>query len=367
MATGEQTTLDSARLETMTERLVAILNGGSLALMISLGHRSGLFDTMSTLAPSSSAVIAESAGLNERYVREWLGAMVVGGLVEYNPTTGEYHLPAEHASLLTRGATPSNLAATMQWISVLGHVEDKILDCFHNGGGVPYEAYHRFHEVMAEESGQTVVAALLDSILPLDEGLVPRLERGIDVLDVGCGSGRAACRLAEAFPNSRVMGYDICGDAVDAARREAERKGISNVRFEVFDLAKMTDVQRFGLITAFDIVHDQAKPTKVLAGIHRALQEDGTFLMQDIHASSHVEQNLDNPLASTLYTISCMHCMSVSLAQGGAGLGACWGHELAHQMLAEAGFAQVRMETLPHDELNYYYVCRKFPPAVAIS
>ncbi len=359
MATAEQATLDQSRVDAMTERLVGILNGGSLALMISLGHRSGLFDAMAKLPPGSSEGIASAAGLNERYVREWLGAMVVGGIVTYDPTTREYHLPAEHASLLTRGATPSNLAATMQWISVLGYVEDKILDCFRNGGGVPYEAYHRFHEVMAEESAQTVVAALLDHILPLADGIADQLARGIDVLDVGCGSGMAACRLAEAFPTSRIMGYDICQDAVDAARAEAERREVKNVRFEVFDLAKLTDVARFDLITAFDIVHDQANPTKVLAGIHRALKEDGTFLMQDIHASSHVEQNLDNPLASTLYTISCMHCMTVSLAQGGAGLGACWGHELAHQMLAEAGFGQVRMETLPHDELNYYYVCRK--------
>jgi 2-polyprenyl-3-methyl-5-hydroxy-6-metoxy-1,4-benzoquinol methylase len=359
MATAQQATLDQSRVDAMTEKLVGILNGGSLALMISLGHRSGLFDAMAKLPPSSSEGIAAAAGLNERYVREWLGAMVVGGIVEYDPASRDYHLPAEHASLLTRGATPSNLAATMQWISVLGYVEDKVLDCFHNGGGVPYEAYHRFHEVMAEESAQTVVAALVDHILPLADGIADQLERGIDVLDVGCGSGMAACRLAEAFPNSRVMGYDICQDAVDVAWAEAQRRDIPNVRFETFDLAKLTDVGRFDLITAFDIVHDQANPAKVLAGIYRALKDDGTFLMQDIHASSHVEKNLDNPLASTLYTISCMHCMTVSLAQGGAGLGACWGHELAHKMLAEAGFSQVRRETLPHDELNYYYVCGK--------
>jgi 2-polyprenyl-3-methyl-5-hydroxy-6-metoxy-1,4-benzoquinol methylase len=350
---------DEARTTEFTDRLVGILNGGALATMISIGHRTGLFDVMAGLPPCTSAEIAQRAGLNERYVREWLGAMVTGRIVKYDPSDATYELPAEHASLLTRTAVPTNFAATMQWFAVLGGVEDRIVECFRRGGGIHYEAFHRFHEVMAEESAQTVVAALTEHILPLADGLAEKLERGIVVLDIGCGSGRAACRLACEFPNSHFTGYDLCADAIAAARSEAKRLGLTNIQFESRDVSQLGEKNCFDLITAFDAIHDQAKPDVVLREIVAALRPGGTFLMQDILASTHLENNLDNPVAAFLYTISTMHCMTVSLAQGGAGLGTCWGRELAEKMLREAGLRDIRVEKLPHDDLNYYYIARK--------
>jgi SAM-dependent methyltransferase len=356
--TASPTSPDQSRVDQFAEKLLGILNGGGLALMISLGHRTGLFDMMAGRPPAGSQEIATVAGLEERYVREWLGAMVTGGIVVFDPAERTYQLPAEHAALLTSAATPNNMASVMQWISVLGHVEDQVLERFRSGGGVPYECFHRFHEVMADESGQTVVAVLIDAILPLVPGLTGRLTEGIDVLDVGCGSGRALCLMAEHFPRSRFTGYDLCDEAVLSARAEAQSRGLTNVRFERKDVAGMDEPSRFDLVTAFDIVHDQARPADVLAGIRRALKSTGTFLMQDIRASSHLERNMDHLLGPFLYTISTMHCMTVSLAQGGAGLGTAWGTELALQMLREAGFADVTVSELPHDILNNYYVAR---------
>ena len=341
------------------DRLVQIINHGALSLMLGIGHRTRLFDVMSELPPSDAATIARAAGLNERYVREWLGSMVTGRIVFYDPSLGTYSFPAEHAALLTRSAKPINFASAMQWIAVLGGVEDRIVDCFHNGGGVGYDAFHRFHEVMAEESAQTVVAALTESFVPLAGGRAEDLDRGIDVLDIGCGSGRAICRLAAEFPNSQFVGYDLCPDAVKAGQAEAARQGLTNVRFESRDVSNIGDADRFDLITAFDAIHDQARPDAVLREIATALRPNGTFLMQDILASSHLERNVENPIATFLYTISTMHCMTVSLAQGGAGLGTCWGRELAEEMLRKAGFANVRVEKLPHDDMNYYYIARK--------
>jgi 2-polyprenyl-3-methyl-5-hydroxy-6-metoxy-1,4-benzoquinol methylase len=350
---------DESKVAAFTERMVGLLSDGALTLMLSIGHRTGLFDVMSDLPPSTTGKIAKQAGLNERYVREWLGAMVTGGIVNYDPVDETYELPAEHAACLTRGAVPANFAATMQWFAVLGGVEDKIVECFQNGGGVHYEEFHRFHEVMAEESAQTVVCALKEHILPLAEGLETRLARGIDVLDIGCGSGRAMSLLAAEFPKSRFAGYDLCPDAIAAAQSEAEQKGLTNVRFEVRNVSQLDEKEKFDLVTAFDAIHDQAKPDAVLREIFQAMRPDGTFLMQDILASSHLEKNLDNPLAPLLYTISTMHCMSVSLAQGGAGLGTCWGRELAEKMLRDAGFSATSVEKLPHDDMNYYYIARK--------
>jgi len=277
--------------------------------------------------------------------------------------TRHYHLPPEHAALLTRAAGSDNIAVFAQYVGVLGQVEDRIVDCFRVGGGVGYEHYPRFHEVMAEDSGQTVLAALDEHILPLlGAEMLANLTQGISVLDIGCGRGRALLQLAARYPTSRFVGYELSQEAVADARAEAARLGLHNVRFEQRDLTDFHETSEpaaFDLVTAFDAVHDQAAPHQVLAGVHRTLKPGGTFLMQDIRASSRLENNLEHPIAPLLYTISTMHCMTVSLAQGGAGLGTMWGDELAREMLHEAGFDQIAVHQLEHDFQNNFYVMRK--------
>jgi 2-polyprenyl-3-methyl-5-hydroxy-6-metoxy-1,4-benzoquinol methylase len=351
--------LDQAKSEAFAERMIGILNDAALALVTSIGHRTGLFDVMADLPPSTSQQIAEAANLNERYVREWLGAMVVGRIVEHDPEDGTYYLPQEHAAWLTRAASPNNIAVTAQFIPVLGMVEDGIVESFKHGGGLPYSAFPRFHEVMAEDSGQTVVAALADHILPLVPGLIERLEEGIDVLDVGCGSGRALNLMARTFPSSRFSGYDFSEEAIARARAEAQEHGTTNVRFELKDAAALDEKASYDLITTFDAVHDQADPAAVLKGIADALREDGVYLMQDIAGSSHAHKNMNHPIGPLLYTVSTMHCMSVSLSQGGEGLGTMWGEEKAREMLEEAGFKEVEVKQLPHDFMNSYYIVTK--------
>jgi 2-polyprenyl-3-methyl-5-hydroxy-6-metoxy-1,4-benzoquinol methylase len=350
--------LDQAKASAFGEKMVDVLNCSALGLMTSIGHRTGLFDTMGRMPPARSHQIAERANLSERYVREWLGAMVSGGVIEYDPQAETYRLPPEHAAWLTRDAVPQNVASSTQWIAVLGEVEDAVVEAFRHGNGVPYSAYRRFHPVMAEESDQTVVAGLAEHILPLEPSLPERLSRGIDAVDVGCGSGRAVMAMASLYPQSRFCAMDFSAEAIGAARQEAARRGLRNVRFEVQDLAVLDAQRQYDLVTAFDVIHDQAQPAAVLRNIARALKPDGIFLMQDIAMSSFVHNNVGSPLSAFIYTISCMHCMSVSLACNGAGLGAAWGREKALQMLREAGFGNVRIEELPHDNLNYYYLAR---------
>lgn len=351
------TAISSAvRAEAFAGRLAGMFNDAAVTLMISIGHRTGLFDTLAVAGDVTSQRLADAAGLNERYVREWLGAMLTGGIVEHDPRRGTYRLPPEHAASLTRAASPANLAVTSQFIPMLGAVEDQIVACFRNGGGVPYAAYGRFHEVMAEESAQTVLAVLVDHILPLVPGIIERLQRGIDVIDVGCGSGRAILLLAERFPKSRFTGADFSAEGIARANGEAARRGLDNVRFVQEDAARMADDAAYDLALTFDAIHDQAAPATVLANIRRALRPGGAYLMQDIGASSHHHENVDHPMGPFLYTISCLHCMTVSLSADGAGLGAMWGDQMARAMLTEAGFRDVTMSRLPHDPMNYYYV-----------
>lgn len=346
-----------AELEALTGRMLAQLNGGALALMTSIGHRTGLFDALARVGPTTSAGLAEAAGLHERYVREWLGAMVTGGLVSHDPDREAFALPAASAALLTR-ASATNLAVVQQFIGVLGAVEDAVVERFQRGGGVPYEGFGRFHEVMAELSHDTVVARLEEAVLPLVPGLAARLERGIDVLDVGCGRGQALLRLARRFPASRFTGHDLCPDVIAFARAEAARARLGNLRFEVRDATDLGEQATRDLVTAFDAIHDQAHPDRVLAGIRRALRPDGLLLMQEIRAESRIADNLDHPAAPYLYTVSTMHCMTVSLSQGGQGLGTAWGRQQVRAHLEAAGFGRVEVHALEHDIFNDWYVAR---------
>jgi 2-polyprenyl-3-methyl-5-hydroxy-6-metoxy-1,4-benzoquinol methylase len=349
---------DPGRAEAFASQMLGVVNGGFLALMTSIGHQTGLFDAMARLPPSTSDEIAAAAGLDERYVREWLGAMVTGRIVEYDSAPATYWLPLEHAACLTRAAGPDNLAGIAQYVGMLATVEPRIVEVFRNGGGLPYDAFPRFHALMAEDSRVTLEATLLTRTLPLVPGLIERLEAGIDVADIGCGRGVAIAMMARRFPHSRFLGLDSSDEAIGWARAEAAREKLANATFTVRDAATLDGRAAHDFITAFDAIHDQAHPRRVLRGIREALRPEGTFLMVDIATSSRLEQNLDNPLAPFLYTASTMHCMTVSLAQGGEGLGACWGEERARELLAEAGFTRVAVSRVEGDPLNAYYVCQ---------
>jgi SAM-dependent methyltransferase len=317
-----------------------VMNKSSLAIMLSIGHRTKLFDVLSTLPPSTIKEIASKSNLNERYVKEWLGAMVTAKIIDYDSNCDKFSLPKEKSVYLTRENNIYNFAASMQWIPILSQVEDEIIECFAKGGGVPYSSYKRFHEVMAEESNQTVVVGLVDHILPLVPNLIADLKSGITVLDIG-------------------YGYDFSEEAIDSAMKEGRDMNNSNVFFKVHDILNLRAKDKFDLIIAFDAIHDQPKPDLVLQNIYQSLSHKGVFLMQDILASTPLKDNISHPLGTFLYTISCMHCMTVSLSQNGAGLGAMWGKEKAVSMLKEAGFDNIEVKTLPHDFQNYYYIACK--------
>lgn len=350
--------LDEARVGGFVDDLLGWYTASFVTFMVDLGHRTGLF-AAATQGRCTSDELAARAGLRERYVREWLGAMVTAGVFDYEPAASTYHLPAEHAVCLTGGGE-TDVSRLSQISGHLAKFIEPVAEAFRRGGGVPYAAYRpEFTDLMDGLNRPLFDQALVDVLVPLAPDLLAALTAGVRAADVGCGTGHSTNLLAQAFPASQLVGYDLAGDAIDRGRAEARAMGLTNASFEVLDVAELEADPPLGAAFAFDAIHDQADPGRVLARIHQALAPGGVFFMVDVRASSRLERNVGNPLAPWLYGVSTLHCMTVSLAEGGAGLGTAWGEELALDMLAEAGFVGVEVNQIPGDPVDSLYVCRK--------
>ena len=332
---------DRAKAKAFSQRMVRHLEGASVAIMIEVGRRVGLFEAMAKMSAVTSDAIAAKTGLSERYVREWLGAMVCGGIVEYAAGEKTYRLPPEHAAMLT-GPSIRNLTGMAEMLPLMSRVIPDVAEALRSGRGVPYSAYQPdFTGLMDRRSRPRYDELLFSAYLAKPEGLIPRLEAGMRVADVGCGTGYCIALMARRFPKSTFVGHDISEEAIGEARAAAQ--GLTNASFVVQDVVRLETPTPYDLVTAFDAIHDQADPAGVLRRIRDVLAPGGTFLMVDVCASSELADNVGIPMAPYLYTMSTMHCMSVSLAGGGPGLGTAWGHQLATRMLREAGFADVQL------------------------
>lgn len=351
-------------------KMVDILNYGSLNLAMGLGYRCGLFDVMDAESrPCTLDEISTAANLNPRYVREWLGVMVCGDIVQLvsgDDGVSRFFLPEAHGDVLARRAGSGNLGVYTQEIPLLtACAMEPVYQGFLNGNGVSYGQYPDFHEFMAQLGDAKHCQVLVDIFLPsVDEGrLVQALHRGIDVCDLGCAQGVATILMAQAFPDSRFTGIDISAEALESARDDAHSKELDNIRFELRDAADLhhpNDLSaRFDYITAFDAIHDQTRPLEALQGIYELLRDDGAFSMIDIAAETGIDGNRNHPMGPFLYTVSLMHCMPVGLVDGGPGLGMMWGRQLAEQMLAQVGFKRVTVTEIPKDPFNLHFFCRK--------
>ncbi len=350
--------VDEHLVEKFAGELIGHYTSGMVTMMVDIGHRSGLFEAAAE-GPATSEELATRAGLHERYVREWLGALVSAGIFAYRPRTGIYTLPAEHAACLT-GSGSANLATVAQINTHLGKHLHQVATAFREGGGVPYSEFRpEFTDVMDSLSRGTFDELLVDAWVPLVPRLTEQLDRGIRVADIGCGTGHAIVTLAAAFPRSTFVGYDIAEDALERARAEAAERGLTNAHFEVQDASTLDPVVPLDAITSIDAIHDQVDPEGAVRSIFRALAPGGTYVMVEPAASSNLEDNVSNPFAPWIYGVSTLHCLTVSLAHGGAGLGTAWGEQRARTMLVDAGFVDVTTHETPGDPLDTMFVMTK--------
>lgn len=351
-------TIDTDRTEAFAGTMLQVANAAMLGLTISVGHRTGLYATLAGLEPATAEDVAEAAALNPRGVREWLAAQVTGGIVDYDATTGTYVLPREHAVLLTDTAGPDNVGRMMTAIAPFAGLESDVVHALRTGGGIPVERMRDVQSFQGELTRPIHDASLLEGVLPAVPGLVDRLRSGLDVLDLGCGEGHAANLIADAFPASRVTGYDFSAPNIAAARAEASRLSLRNVGFEQRDAADLPP-ERFDLVLALDVIHDVADPDGTLRATHDGLRRGGVLLQAEHALSSRLDENIGHPLMPLLYAVSLFHCVPLSLAYDGAGLGLAWGETEIREALARAGFSGVVVPDVPTDPMNRYFIATK--------
>jgi SAM-dependent methyltransferase len=338
-----QPVLDQAKMEAFVHKVLGDTSATLTTILAVLGDRLGLFKDLAAHGPATSDELASRLGMHERYAREWLGGMASAGYLEYEPATRRFTLPPEHAPALAQEGGPVFFGGIYQELPAVTGVLDQLTVAFRAGGGVPQSAYsdqmwdglERFTSIWFEN-------LLTQQWLPAMPDVQAKLERGAQVADVGCGRGRALIKLAQTFPNSRYMGYDVFGPTIERATANARAAGVADrVRFAQRDVSKGLP-EPYDVITTFDVVHDAVDPVGLLWTIRQGLRTDGIYVCLDINCSEKLEDNR-GPLGALLYGFSVLYCMTTSLAGGGMGLGTLGFHEAkVRELCAEAGFSQVR-------------------------
>jgi 2-polyprenyl-3-methyl-5-hydroxy-6-metoxy-1,4-benzoquinol methylase len=349
--------IDQQKMEQFVHRVLGDTSALTTVVLGALGDKLGLFKNLNAQGSASSVELARWAGVQERYAREWLRAMASAGYLTFDSTAQRFTLPPEHAPVLAQETGPVFFGGVWEMLIGMLYPIDKLAQAFKEGGGVAQAEYpDATYHGMDRFTAGWFENLLVQEWLPAVAAVKAALERGIEVADVGCGRGRAVIKFAQAFPKSRVVGYDVYQPNIDRAMANAEAAGVADrVKFERLDASKAMPGQ-YDLITTFDVIHDAVDPQGLLRTIRRALRPGGTYLCLDVNCSDKPEENT-GPLASLFYGFSIVYCMTTSLANGGEGLGTCGLPESKLRELAlAAGFSSVRKLPLGNPFNNLYEV-----------
>jgi SAM-dependent methyltransferase len=338
----EQKDLDWGKVKAFAGLMMNDLGAAMQGALTYIGDRLQIFKSLADAGAVTSAELAERTGLNERYLREWLGAMTAAKYIAYDSATSRYSMSPENAMILANEESPFYMGGFMQMIVPEVGMAPKLVESFRTGKGLPQSEYPpEVFEAIERGSAPMYRHQLIRKWMPAMPQVVERLNAGGTALDVGCGSGRAVIALATAYPNARIFGYDAHPGSVERARANAKAAGVADrVSFDVVDCTKLP-ADQFDFIGTFDVIHDSVDPVGLLKSIRNALKADGTYLMVEVNVSNRPEDNI-NPMGRMMYSASTLYCMTVSLAHGGAGIGALMGEPKAHEMTTEAGFTQFR-------------------------
>jgi SAM-dependent methyltransferase len=357
--------IDPDALKAYSLRVWMYKQGEMVSLMIHLGDRLGLYEAMDGAGPLTSVELAKRTGLKERWLREWLRGQAAAGLLEYRPgenegDEGRFELTPVGAAVLADEEGSLAFASGAFTGGTPPEIVDKLADAFRTGIGLSYEeqgpnAAHRTERML----GSWVRLALVPRIIPALDGVHEKLKAGAVAADVGCGSGVALVAMAEAYPQSRFVGYDPNSHAIERAREQIEERGLKNVELHVAGGESLPEAPTYDFILTFDCIHDMPFPDRVIAAIRRAIRPDGTWLIKDIRSKPRFEDNLGHPTLAMFYGFSVSACMSSALSEpGGAGLGTLgFNPEVAERMVRKAGFTRFTLHDF-EDPANLYYEVR---------
>jgi 2-polyprenyl-3-methyl-5-hydroxy-6-metoxy-1,4-benzoquinol methylase len=339
--------MDKDKANRFMQKLVGDVATAIAGGLLLAGDKAGLLRAMAGAGPLTTAALADRSGVRQRYVEEWLATMAGAGYVEYDAAADAFTLPDEHAQFLIDPQAETYLGGLYGGLPALMAMVPKLTDAFRSGEGIAFSDFGAEMPRLLETMNRPVYEArLVQQWLPALPEALRRLQAGGSALDIGCGTGVVPVTLAKAFPNAQVSGIDLDAHSINLARGEAESAGLADrVHLSAQRIEDLPADARFDLITTFDVVHDLPDPLDALRRIRGHLSDGGSYLMVEPKVADDLESNLANPFARMLYGISCLHCVPQSLAQGGGGLGACWGEQRARALAAQAGFG--RFERLP--------------------
>ena len=350
--------MDRDAIGEFASRFMEMATGAAVLGVVAIGDRTGLFGALAGRGPLSLDEIVESTGLNERYLREALASLAAAEMLHYEPERETYELPDAHAACLADESSPYFLGGWTQIIPAILKAIPGVAQAFREGGGVAYSEYgDEMVEGIARSNAPGMRILLTRRWLPAMPDVVKRLERGIRVADVGCGAAASTLAMARAYPSSSFTGYDIDARSLERARTAASVEGLENVGFERVAAEELPGDTPFDFIASFDTIHDMVNPRGALRRIREVLHPEGTYLMVEPAAGDTLKDNL-GPGGALLYAMSTLHCMTVSLAHGGEGLGTAWGPRQAEELCAEAGFKRFRRLEIDNP-FNAFYEVRR--------
>lgn len=335
--------VDEIKLNQFVGQMLADLGGASSVAMVRMGDALGFYKTLHAKGPMTCAQLAKTAGVHERYLREWLSHQAASNYLAYDAMTATFSLPPEQATVFADENSPVYMMGGFDLMAAMLDNQPKVQAAFKSGGGVAW----------GDQAGCMFCAVarffrpgyhnhLVKGWLPALDGVVEKLQRGARVADLGCGHGWSTVLMAKAFPNSQFIGYDFHPGSIEEARKHAEMHAVSaNTRFEA-GLAKDYPGTGFDLVTCFDCLHDMGDPAGAAAHVRRSLKPDGTWMIVEPMAGDSLEQNL-NPVGRLFYAGSTMICLPTSLSQEvGTGLGAQAGEARLREVILSGGFRAVR-------------------------
>ncbi|MEX0683518.1 MAG: class I SAM-dependent methyltransferase [Dehalococcoidia bacterium] len=341
-----QRSADPGKVAQFATRVLQDWGGAHIIALAYIGDRLGIFRALADGVPMTSQDLADRTGLNERYIREWAAAMAASEYIDYNPRDHTFRLSPEQVAVLADDDSPRFMGGGFLYAQACVRQLPRLMEAFKNGGGIAFAEFGpEIVEAIQRLFAPGYESAVATQWLPALGEVFERVKAGADVAEVGCGAGQALIPFAKAYLNSRFVGYDIDEESIRRARRHAANADLGErVSFEFTAAEDIPHKGHFDLIIAFNCIHDMANPRGALAGVCRALKPDGAFLWSEANASDRLEDNI-NPMGRLLYATSVMHCMTVSLAHGGEGLGNVVGEGTARELAREAGFSH--FEKLP--------------------